>query len=143
MPATSGWNQVKNRKNPYLNPNAPYGATFTFTAEGTPAANARNVTIQLTDRKGAAVSGRKFVDVYLADAATGAAVTAVVPTSALAIGTNGVIWNSITTNKHVRVQTNATGAVDINVVQTAVQNYYVVVVLPDGSLVISSVLAFA
>lgn len=138
--AVSAWNRPRSRNNPYLNANAPYGASFTLGAE---TANTRNVAIQLTDRKGAAVAQRTMVDVYISDAATGVGLTATVPTSNLAVGTNGTIMATLTTNKHVKVLTDASGRVDINVIQTAViATYRIVVVLPDGSLVISSALAF-
>jgi hypothetical protein len=110
---------------------------------GVKAANIINVAVQLKDARGNNVSGVCAVKAYLSDSADGHTITATVPTSNLAVHTNGVIVGSLTTNKVVELITDASGRFDLDITQTASPvTYYLVVVLPDGSTVISAPIVF-
>lgn len=115
-------------------------ASFTIGAKQT---NTINVAGLLKDARGQTVTGACVAKVYLSDNADGSTLTATVPTSNLAIGTKGIILGTLTTNKCVEILTDSSGHFDINIVQTASPvTYYMVVVLPDGSITISLAITF-
>lgn len=115
-------------------------AAFTV---GTKLTNTINVAVQLQNAHGVSLAQIAGVKAYLSDNANGSTLTATVPTSTLAIGTNGVIIGVLTTNKAVEIITNALGQFDLNVIQTVGgTNYYLVVEMPDGSIVVSPVIGF-
>ena len=117
-------------------------AVFTIPAET--AGDTINVGIVLKDARGHVVAGPVVCDVFLSDAATGLGITGTAATSAIAIGTNGYILDTLVTEKMVRVQTDALGRVDLNIIQSAdVVTYYMVVVFPDGSIGVSGAITFA
>lgn len=122
--------------------NAFNRATFTIGAE---AANVINVAVQLAEAKaGRNVGQRCVLKCYLADNADGHGLTATVPTSTVAIGTNGEKLAALVTDKAFLILTDASGRFDLNLTQTAAPvTYYLVVVLPDGSLTISSAITYA
>lgn len=110
---------------------------------GTKAANTINVAGQLKDAKGRVLARAAHLRVHLSDAITGATLTATVTTSALAVQTRGVILNIPVTGKVVDLITDTQGRFDLNVIQTATPvAYYLAVHMPDGSLVVSSVIQF-
>ncbi len=110
---------------------------------GTKAVNTINVTVQLKEAGGQNVSKIVAVSAYLSDNADGSTLTATVPTSTVAIGTNGLILVVDVTNKVFQILTNATGQFDLNLIQTnTATTYYLVLVLPDGSLLVSGAIAF-
>lgn len=115
-------------------------ATFTI---GAKVANVINVAVQLQDVRQQSVGQITHVEAYLSDNADGSTLTATAATSALAIGTNGVIISTLTTEKAVLVISNKTGQFDINITQTATpQAYYLAVMMPDGSIVVSPIIQF-
>lgn len=118
--------------------NSPVGATITVGAE---TANVVNVAIQLTDGNGDNLDNKAGVLAYLSDAATGAGL-GTTAADAVAIGTNGVLATIVTGKLFVLIS-DATGAIDINVTQVAADTLYLIVLLPSGKVVASSVLTFA
>jgi hypothetical protein len=114
--------------------------TFTI---GTKAANTINVACQLKDAKGRVLRQVAHVRVHLSDVSTGAGITTTATTSALAIGTNGVIVNIPVTGKVVDVLSDAQGRFDLNLIQTASPlTYYMAVQMPDGSVSMSNAIVF-
>src|SRR5438105_521520 len=91
-------------------------ASFTI---GAKASNTINVAVQLKGARGENVGQICLPDAYLSDNADGSTLTATVPTSTLAVGTNGVIIGVGSTNKAVRLLTNSSGQFDLNIIQTA------------------------
>ena len=80
---------------------------------------------------------------YLSDNSNGSTLTATATSSALAIGTNGVLMVINVTGKYCDVITNTSGQVDLNIIQTATpQAYYPVVLMPDGSIVVGPIVQF-
>lgn len=115
-------------------------ASFTI---GTESADTINVAVQLKDARGKAIAQVAKVDVYLASDSGGATLTPTATTSALAIGTNGKLLGILTTGKVCSVISDASGRFDLNIIQTATPTYYLVVVMPDGSISVSSAITFA
>jgi hypothetical protein len=114
--------------------------TFTI---GAKAANVINVAVKLQDCRGQVPIKPCAVTLYLSDNSDGHTLTATVPTSNLAIGTNGVIIGTLTTNKCIQIVSNAAGLFDLNITQTASPvPYYMVLVMPDGRILVSSVIQF-
>lgn len=109
---------------------------------GTKVATTINVAVQLQDVRGRNVAERVGARVYLSDASTGAGITATATTTALAVGTNGSLLAILVTGKMMEVLTDASGRFDINVIQSSTASYYMVVILPDGSIAVSTVITF-
>jgi hypothetical protein len=116
------------------------GATFTVGAE---AANVITVTVQLTGPEGLPIAQRVAVRAYLSGVATGADIVGTAPTGGVAIGANGKILASMVTNKMLEVVTDAAGLVALALTDTGTPTFYLVVVLPDGTLAISGAITFA
>ena len=60
----------------------------------------------------------------------------------MAIGTDGVLAELVAGKAYVLIS-DATGAVDIDVTQDAADTLYLILLLPSGKVVASSVLTFA
>lgn len=116
------------------------GVTFgTLTAE---AANARTQSLQFTDENGADIVVPVIVDVYLSLASTGIDIVGTAATSLLA-GTDGSVLDASVTGKLTKFQTEADGDLDVVITDSAVRTVYLCVVLPDGTIAVSSAIAFA
>jgi hypothetical protein len=117
-------------------------ATFSIAAEG--AGDTINVAVQLLDARGQKPGKICRCLVYLSDNADGSTLTATVPTSTLAIGTNGLILVVEVTNKVLTIISKNDGSFDLNVIQSADPvTYYMVVCMPDGSIAVSGAITFA
>lgn len=115
-------------------------ATFTI---GTKQTNTINVGVQLNDNHNVAIAQIAHAKVYLSDNSDGSTLTGTATSSALAIGTNGVILDTPVSGKIVDVISNAAGKFDLNVIQTASPTtYYMVIECPDGSIIVSSAITF-
>lgn len=113
-------------------------ASFTI---GTETANAITVNIQLKDAAGADMATRSSVGFYLSADANGDS-TAVAATS-LAAGTDGVMQEFIS-NSVGRLISEADGDIDVVIGDASgAATYYLILVMPNGSLVASSVITFA
>lgn len=114
-----------------------FDVAFTIGAEGS---NVINVSIQVRDFTGAAVAVRCSFYCYLSDDAEGDDLTGTVVTTETAIGTNG-LFDIVTTKKSYMLTTESNGIVDVDITQTAAQNYYLIIVRPNGSIQASAVIA--
>ena len=115
-------------------------ATFTI---GVKAANTITVTVVLKDERANALAEIVNAEFYLSDNADGSTLTATVPTSNLAIHSKGVIIGTLTTNKAGEIITNAVGTFDLDITQTASPvTYYLVIIKPDGGLLVSGAITF-
>ncbi len=132
MPLTSFPNGIK-----VAAYNEAASATISVGAEET---NVVNVAIQLTDGAGDNLDNQAAVIAYLSDAATGAGL-ATTAADTVAIGTDGVLAEIVSGQVYVLIS-DATGAVDINVTQDAADTLYLILLLPSGKVVASSVLTF-
>ncbi|MFA5636513.1 MAG: hypothetical protein WC977_11500 [Anaerovoracaceae bacterium] len=118
---------------------APMAAVFTVGAQ---ASTTINVAIQLNDANGAALATRGAVMAYISDDANGDSIAATAPGGGWAIGTDGLLI-PIVANKAAMLVSESDGAIDINVIESGTDDFYVIVILPNGKLVASGKLAFS
>lgn len=83
-------------------------ATITKEAEGTPGANDIRFTIQVQDGQGNSLSGRFFVDVWIATSDLGAAAAIASFTC-----TTGTVIQTVLANGHLRILTDANGTIKV------------------------------
>lgn len=113
-------------------------ASFTIAAE---TGNTITVSIQLKDAAGADMATRSSVGFYLSADANGDS-TAVATTS-LAAGTDGVMQEFIS-NSVGRLISEADGDIDVVVGDASgVATYYLILIMPNGSLSTSGAITFA
>lgn len=109
---------------------------------GSEAANAINVSIQLTDRKnGGDIAERVALMWYLASNATGDAI-ATAPDGGIAIGTDGLLIEH-TNNVAGMVVSEVDGDIDVTITESTAKSFYLVLVAPDGKLYPSAAITFA
>jgi hypothetical protein len=130
--------RIKAKYNPYDPPDPIGGASFVIGAE---ASDAINVGIQLKDANGVALAVRGHVHFYISGDANGDTIIGTGPTT-LAIGTDGLLLTEIAA-KAGRLTSEANGHIDINFGTVAGVTYYLVLVLPNGKLVVSPAITFA
>lgn len=116
------------------------GATCTVGAE---AANVINVAIQLTDAQGNDLDEVGTVFAFLSDASTGIGISGTAPVTSVAIGTDGAIIKEHTTKLAWTLQSEADGDIDLDITETGADTWYLVIVLPDGTSVVSDAITFA
>lgn len=112
---------------------------FTIGAE---AADTINVAVQLKDARNNAVARVVGCKCYLATAATGIGL-GTATTSAIVIHTNGTLLDITKTGQVFSVVTDASGRFDVDLIQTATPTVYLVVIMPDGSIAVSSAITWA
>lgn len=115
------------------------GAKFTVGAE---AANAINVAVQLIDREnGNEIANHVGMAWYLSGDANGNTVASA-PSGGIAIGTDGLLleW---TNNVSGWVVSEADGDIDVTITDTGTPTMYLVLIAPDGKLLISGAITFA
>lgn len=118
----------------------PQSASFSIGAEGS---NAITVGVQLKDANGNDLASRAGVIAYLASDATGDTLEAASGTLSVAAGTDGMLSELATDNTFLLVS-EADGDIDVVVTQTSgVDTHYLILVMPDGSLVASGAITFA
>jgi hypothetical protein len=115
-----------------------YGATITVGAET--GGNTINVAIQLTDPTGANLAKSAALVAYLSDDAAGLSITATGPSTETAIGTDGDLGVLLTKKVYLFVS-EADGSIDVDVVESGSATWYLVLVMPNGSLVVSDAIA--
>ena len=114
------------------------GATITV---GTEAATVINVGIQLNDEAGTAMAERASLMAYVSDDANGDSVAATAPDT-VAIGTDGLAI-PLVANKCFLLTSEADGDIDVNFTNAAADTFYLILVMPDGSLVASGAITHA
>lgn len=107
------------------------------TTVGTEAANAINVAIQLKGPNGD-VSRSGGVFAYLSDNADGSTIAVSAPSGGWAIGTDGLLI-PVVANKAAYLISEADGDIDVTITEVTDKTFYLVIVLPDGSLNITTV----
>lgn len=101
-----------------------------------------NVTIQLTNLMGGDLASRASVQFYLADDANGDTPSAAAPDGGIVIGTDGAMieW---TANLSGLLISEADGDIDITLTDSGTPTFYLILIMPDGSLVASDAITFA
>lgn len=119
--------------------NAVAGASFTV---GTEAGNAINVAVQFNDADGTAMATACAVPFYLADDSAGLTPSTTAPNGGIAIGTDGALIESVANLSGLAIS-EADGDLDITLTDSGTPTFYLVLVLPNGSLAISGAITFA
>jgi hypothetical protein len=112
---------------------------FTIAAED---GDVINVAIQLTDLLGNDLESAAAIGAYLSDDADGSTLTATAPDGGVAVGAAGLAIPLIA-DKRFDLVTDATGAIDLDIEEAAAGTWYLVLVMPNGSLVVSGAITFA
>ena len=116
-------------------------AAFTIGVEGS---NAINVAVQIKkDKAQTSLAERRSLMFYLSSSSSGADITGTAPSSGFAIGTNGKIISELVADKLAYVTTDASGRFDITLTEAGVATWYLVVIMPNGRLVVSGAITFA
>lgn len=137
---------ILNLKKGYSDPTDLLGITSwvssaTITVGTETAGTTINVAVQFTDPDGTAITSAVSVPFYLAGDAAGQTI-GTAPSGGIAIGTDGLMieW---TANVAGMLTSEADGDVDINMIEAGALTNYLVLVMPDGSLVISDAITHA
>ena len=120
-------------------PGQAWGATFTVGDEGT---NAVIVTIQLTDFAGNDLTVPNSVTAYLASDVAGLEIKASTVTTETAISSGTGSLAVLAAGQVYQLVSEADGDIAITISDNTADTYYVVVVLPNGKLAVSSVATF-
>lgn len=123
-------------------PELNIGAKITVGAEG--AGSVMNVSAQLIDKdNGNEIAERIAIFAYLSDDAYGNSVVGTAPDGGWAIGTDGLLI-PVVANKAAQLITENDGDVDVNITHAAgAKTAYLVLVMPDGQLIVSGVITFS
>ena len=120
---------------------ADYASNVTFVV-GAEATNVINVGVTISDGRNVAVDAIYTLTAFLSDSATGEGVNATAPDGGIAKGTNGN-YIELVAGKNFLLQTNSSGLVDIDITESLADTWYLVIVLPDGTIAVSSAITFA
>lgn len=120
---------------------APLEASFVIGAED--GGGKINVAIQLQDGNGADLAVRGSVRAYLSDDANGDSTVATAPSGAVAIGTDGVLYDVGGAKKHFLLTSESDGDIDIDITEAGAKTEYLIIVLPNGKLVASGAITHA
>lgn len=101
-----------------------------------------NVAVQLEDWLNQNEMGeRASIFAYLSDDANGDSIAATAPSGGVAIGTDGLLI-PVVANKAFQLISEADGDIDINITEADQDTWYLVLVMPNGRLVVSGAIAF-
>lgn len=114
-------------------------ASMVVGAENT---NVINVAATLKDANNHALGQRVSVFAYISTDSHGDNVTASAPSGGVVIGTNGVAI-PLVAGKAFQLISKSDGTVDLNFTEAGTPTFYLVIVLPDGSLAVSGPITFA
>jgi hypothetical protein len=118
---------------------SPLNATITPGAE---AGNIINVAIQLQDGDGTDLTNVGALVFYLADDAAGLTPSGTAPDGGIAIGTDGALIEWVPNLSGLAIS-EADGDIDIDMTESGAATWYLVLVLPNRQLKISSAITFA
>ncbi len=110
---------------------------------GSESSNTINVGIQLEDADGNDVAAVGVVQAFLSDDSGGLGVAGTAPDTSVLIGTDGAIIVEYTTDIAWMLQSEADGDIDINIIETSVDTWFLVIVLANGTIVVSEAITFA
>lgn len=111
---------------------------------GVEAANVINVAGQFKLDSSGNVARRVSCRIYLSDDANGDSVVAAAPSGGWAIGTNGLLIDlNTTTAKMAQLVSKVDGSFDINITEAGVKTVYLIIIMPDGSLIASPAITWA
>jgi hypothetical protein len=119
--------------------NIPADVTF---VPASAAANISEVTITVVDAAGSAIAAAFSLDVWLSDAATGIGLTGTAASGTVAVKTaSGEDRETVTSKKHLRVQTLVSGIYILEITDTAKTGYFPSAIVPGtGATAVGSAL---
>lgn len=129
-----------------LGANSPIGTPAITVGEED--ANVINVAIQLKDAAGNDLAARGAILAYLSDDANGDSVCATKPSTDWAIGTDGLLLamtggeDASDTGLVAHLISESDGDIDIDITNTTADTFYLILVMPDGTLVASDAITF-
>lgn len=100
-----------------------------------------NVAIQLNDAGGTALATRATVQAFLSDDANGDSIAAVAPDGNVVIGADGLLI-PVVANKAFWLVSEADGSIDLDITMSTADEWYLIIVLPNGLLVASGAITF-
>ena len=100
-----------------------------------------NVAIQLQDENGDPLAESMSLFGFLCDATDGLDPTATAPDGHVAAGTEGGCIHLVT-DKVFLLNTNAAGVVDVDVIESGADTWYLVLVFPNGERILSDAITF-
>jgi len=118
----------------------PPWADCTFTI-GTESANAITTKVEILGYSEALALPVVF-DAYISEASDGEGLTGTALSGDWADGGDGNLHYQIVTGKAARWQTNDSGSCQITMTHSGARNIYLVILLPNGLLSVSDVIAF-
>ncbi len=110
---------------------------------GSESSDTINVGIQLEDADGNAIASVGVVTAFLSDDSGGLGISGTAPATSVLIGTDGAIIVSLTAKLAFILQSEADGDIDLNIIETGVDTWHLVVVLANGTQVVSAAITFA
>ncbi len=116
------------------------GAAFVIGAEAT---NVINVGIQLSDNDGNDLAVGAVFQAFLSDDSGGDSIASTAPDTSVGVGTDGAIIVEHTTDLAWTLQSEADGAIDLDIEETSTDTWFLVVVLPSGLQIVSAAITFA
>lgn len=128
-------------RNPY-NPLKVGRVVMTVGAEAAHAADEIRVSCQFKDARGNDCAERCALQWYLSNDANGDSICTTAPTTASAAGTDGLVVPE-SGGKYGFAVCEADGDLDFDVTDSGTPTFYLVFVLPDGSLDVSGAITFA
>lgn len=117
----------------------PIDATITV---GTKSSHAYPIAIQLLGPSGVDMKYSAVVDVYLATDVAGDTMASATESAGLDILTDGTIIKEHTSDVYQTLKSEADGDIGLTVSLNASYTVYLVVVLPNGRVVVSTALAY-
>ena len=127
-----------------------YNALDAVITVGEETGDAIIVSIQLKGPSSSDMAVRASILAYLSDDANGDSVVATEPSGAVAIGTDGLLIPILTgvsaselSKTIFQLTSEADGDIDISITEAGAKTLYLVLVMPDGRLVVSDAITFA
>lgn len=124
-----------------LQPGVLADASFVIGAEA--GGNEITVSIQLKDAAGDDLATAAALLAFLSDNSSGLDVSADAPSGGVAAGTDGSIVKEHTAELAFWLQSEADGDIDLVITEAGADTWYLVLVMPNGSLVVSDAITFA
>ncbi len=123
-------------ESPFYAANHVYSVVFTL---GVLTTHTRNIAMQFLDPDGVALKTKGAVVAYISSDSAGL-VLATPPGTSVLIGTHGLSIPLITSSVFQLVS-DASGRVDLTMIDTGSNNYYLNLIMPDGSVITSPIIA--
>ena len=117
----------------------PGKAPFVIGAEG---GNVINVGIQLDEFDDTDLAVRGAIHAYLSDDVAGDSIAATAPDGGVAIGTDGVAI-PLVAGKAFLLISEADGDIDLDITESGIDTWYLILVMPNGKLIASGAITFA